>query len=145
MLFPAVLVLTCSLLGTVAARVVYTIPRHGTSLSINMSATTDAPTPLSMINHAYFNLKGAGAGDVLDHVLQLNAASYTPAAEGQLVPSGAVVPVAGSMYDFRRPKPIRQDILRANGGATRSARPLHCIWTAETCLVLPRRLAVVAC
>jgi hypothetical protein len=48
----AVLFLVCSLPGTVAARVVYSIPRHGASLSINMSATTDKPTPLSMINHA---------------------------------------------------------------------------------------------
>jgi aldose 1-epimerase len=101
------------------ARVVYSIPRHGSWLSINMSATTDKPTPLSMVNHAYFNLKGAGAGDVLDHVLQLNAAYYTPAAEGQLVPTGAVVPVSGSAYDFRRAKPIRRDTMRANGGATR--------------------------
>jgi hypothetical protein len=52
-------------------------------------------------------------------VLTLSAAHYTPAAEGQLVRTGAVVHVQGSAYDFRRPKPIRQDIMRANGGATK--------------------------
>jgi aldose 1-epimerase len=114
-----VLLLLCSFPGTVAAKVVYTIPAAGRSLSINMSATSDKPTPISIINHAYFNLKGAGNGDILDHWLQLSAHYYTPAAEGQLVPSGEVAAVAGGPYDFTRAKPIRQDLMRANGGGTR--------------------------
>jgi aldose 1-epimerase len=105
--------------GTVQARVVYSLPPSGASLSINMSATTDKPTPLSIINHAYFNLKGAGNGDILDHFMQINAQHYTPAAEGQLVPSGVLAPVKGGPYDFSRPKPIRRDLMRANGGAAR--------------------------
>lgn len=111
--------LLCSFPGTVAAKVVYSIPAAGSSLAINLSATSDKATPLSIINHAYFNLKGAGNGDILDHIVQLSAHHYTPAAEGTLVPSGMVAPVAGSPYDFTKPKSVRQDLLRANGGAIR--------------------------
>ncbi|WIA15817.1 hypothetical protein OEZ85_012572 [Tetradesmus obliquus] len=105
--------------GTVTAKVVYSIPAKGSALAINMSATSDKATPLNIINHAYFNLKGAGNGDILDHVVQLSARYYTPAADEALIPSGVVAPVAGSPYDFTRPKAIRRDLMRANGGAIR--------------------------
>jgi aldose 1-epimerase len=55
----------------VQAKVVYSIPADGSDLSIVQSATTDKATPINMLNHAYFNLKGLGNGDILDHVVQV--------------------------------------------------------------------------
>lgn len=50
---------------------VYSIPESGLDLDISMSATTDKATPLNMLNHNYFNLKGSGNGDILDHIVQV--------------------------------------------------------------------------
>lgn len=50
---------------------VYSIPADGMDLNITQSATTDKATPINMLNHAYFNLKGTGNGDILDHVVQV--------------------------------------------------------------------------
>lgn len=59
--------------GTVEAKVVYSIPADGMDLNITQSATTDKATPINMLNHAYFNLKGTGSGDVLDHIVQVSS------------------------------------------------------------------------
>jgi aldose 1-epimerase len=56
----------------VQAKVVFSIPADGSDLSIVQSATTDKATPINMLNHAYFNLKGSGNGDILDHVVQVS-------------------------------------------------------------------------
>lgn len=57
-----------------AARVVYTIPETGAGLNISISASVSvAATPLNVINHAYWNLKGAGNGNILDHTVQFSA------------------------------------------------------------------------
>lgn len=62
----------CRYPGTVNAKVVYSIPADGMDLNITMTATTDKTTPINMLNHNYFNLKGTGNGDILDHVVQVN-------------------------------------------------------------------------
>lgn len=53
------------------AKVVYSIPADSMDLDIAMSATTDKATPINMLNHNYFNLKGSGNGDILDHIVQV--------------------------------------------------------------------------
>ena len=73
-------------------------------LSITMEATTDAPTVVNLVNHAYFNLKGAG--DVLDHEMTVAADHYTPVGPG-LIPTGELAPVAGTPFDFRTPRSLR--------------------------------------
>jgi aldose 1-epimerase len=57
----------------------YSIPESGTFLNITMNATVSKPTILNIINHNYFNLKGAGKGTILDHVIQMPSLFYTPA------------------------------------------------------------------
>ncbi len=74
-------------------------------LVINYSATTDKTTICNLTNHSYFNLHGAGNGDVLDHVLYLNADAITPV-DSTLIPTGEILPVAGTPFDFKTPTAI---------------------------------------
>ncbi|MCA9126509.1 MAG: galactose mutarotase [Planctomycetales bacterium] len=68
-------------------------------LSYTFRATTDQPTVINMTNHAYWNLAGAAAGDVLKHQLQLECSHYLEVDE-TLIPSGRLVDVAGTPLDF---------------------------------------------
>lgn len=92
--------------GTVAARVTYRIDR---GLEIEMQATTDAPTVVSLANHAYFNLAGQGAGDVLGQELQIEAGFYLPV-DDQLIPTGEIRAVEGTPFDFHQTRPIGQSL-----------------------------------
>ncbi|HEX9164493.1 MAG TPA: aldose epimerase family protein [Gemmatimonadales bacterium] len=82
------------------------------ALIIDYEATTDRPTPVNLTNHAWFNL--AGAGDILGHVLWLAADGYTPT-DADLIPTGEVLPVAGTPLDFSRPVAIGARIVELGG------------------------------
>jgi aldose 1-epimerase len=92
--------------GTVQATTTYTLT-NADELRIEMEAKTDKPTPLNMVNHAYWNLS-AGPGDIKDEVLTLYADKYTPG----LPPDGKVVPVAGTPWDFTKGKRLGQDLFK---------------------------------
>ncbi|NRA99453.1 MAG: galactose mutarotase [Rhodobacteraceae bacterium] len=70
---------------------------EGRRVTIEMSAECDAPTPVNIVNHAYFNL--GGHGTVHEHHLALYAAHYLPSRK-DLLPTGDILPVAGTLYDF---------------------------------------------
>jgi galactose mutarotase-like enzyme len=88
--------------GTLVARVTYALTPHD-ELVVDYEATSDKPTPVNLSQHTYWNLHGGG--DVLDHVLTLNAAAFTPV-DSTLIPTGELAPVAGTPFDFRAPTPI---------------------------------------
>ncbi len=70
-------------------------------VKIHYEATTDKPTVIGLCNHSYFNLKGAGNGDIRDHYLQLNADFHTEL-DQDTCPNGEVLSVDNSPYDFRK-------------------------------------------
>lgn len=90
--------------GTLAVVVTYWLTAAD-ELWIDYEATTDAPTPVNLTHHSYFNLAGHAAGDILNHEVQLHAECFTPV-DGSLIPTGGLRPVAGTPFDFRRPTTI---------------------------------------
>lgn len=90
--------------GNLHATVRYVLSDDG-ALAITYKATADKETPVNLTNHAYFNLSGAGAPTILDHVLMIDADSYTPTDDG-LIPTGEIKSLEGSPLDFRKPTAI---------------------------------------
>lgn len=84
------------------------------SLVIQYEAQTDRDTVVNLTNHSYFNLNGAGNGNVHHHLLQIAADQYTPTGSDGY-PTGEMAKVDGTAMDFRTPKPIGRDI-RLFGG-----------------------------
>lgn len=97
--------------GAVRASVEYAL--EGDAFRVEMTATTDAPTLVNLAHHTYWNL--AGGGTILDHRLTIDAEGYTPVDDG-LIPTGEIAPVAGTPFDFRRPKRIGDDLAKVPGG-----------------------------
>ncbi|WP_404341773.1 aldose epimerase family protein [Pseudoalteromonas mariniglutinosa] len=92
--------------GTLTTEVTYTLTNNNT-LDMQFVATTDKPTIINMTQHSYFNL--AGKGDILDHQMQINSNAITPVDSG-LIPTGELMQVAGTAFDFRTAKAIGKDI-----------------------------------
>jgi len=90
--------------GTVKVSMVYHLSTDN-QLIISYKATTDKPTHINLTNHSQFNLKGAGNGTILNHVLTLNASKITPV-DSLLIPTGELASVKGTPFDFSVPTPI---------------------------------------
>ena len=89
--------------GTVEFTATYRL--EGKALSLELAAMPDRPTPISLVQHQYFNL---GTTDtVLDHRFQLEGHAYTEVSPN-LIPTGAILPVAGTKWDLRRPRTLRE-------------------------------------
>ncbi len=93
--------------GEVHAEAKFTVTEDN-RMVIEYSAVTDKATPINMTNHWYFNMNGQASGDVLGHTLQLISEQITETDSG-LVPTGKLLSVEGTPYDFRTPKVIGTD------------------------------------
>lgn len=105
--------------GALDVEVTYRLDANG-GLALEYAATADRATVVSLTSHAYWNLRDGGAGsDVLGHEVEIRAARVLDIGEG-LIPTGELLPVAGTPFDFSAPAPLgaRLDAapLRATGG-----------------------------
>ena len=106
--------------GTLRARVTYTLT-DANSLIVEYVASANAPTPVNLTQHSYFNLRGDGNGDILGHEIQLAASRFT-AVDETLLPTGELREVRGTPLDFRTSRDIggrideSDDQLRYPGG-----------------------------
>jgi len=94
--------------GTVTASVTY-IWTDNNEIIMDYVCTTDKKTVVNITNHAYFNLHGAGNGDILDHELTMKASAFTPV-DSFMIPTGEIRPVAGTPFDFTTPHTIGERI-----------------------------------
>ncbi len=95
--------------GAVNAAVTYFLDDAG-SLRIEFDATTNKPTIINMTNHALFNMAGEGAKEgAMGNVLTVPASHYTPVNEN-LIPTGELRAVEGSVFDFRAGKPLHDGL-----------------------------------
>ena len=92
--------------GNLTVRVTFTL-NDGNALSIRYDADTDKDTLVNLTNHSYFNLNGGGS--ILEHRLQVNAERFCENDDGCL-PTGRLLDVEGTPFDFRAEKPIGRDI-----------------------------------
>ncbi|RYX83060.1 galactose mutarotase [bacterium] len=94
--------------GNLNTRVTYQLT-NSNELKIEYYGTADKATPFNPTHHSYFNLKGAGNGDILGHILKLNASRMTPV-DSTLIPTGVLQSVKGTPFDFTRPHRIGERI-----------------------------------
>ncbi len=97
--------------------------RH--ELDLTFEARADAPTPVNLAHHGYWNLAGEGSGTVDDHLLTVRAEAYLPVDDEHL-PTGELRPVAGSPFDLRAATRLA-DVLRADDAQVAGAKGIdHC-------------------
>jgi aldose 1-epimerase len=107
--------------GTLKVTAAFTLNERD-ELSIEYRATTDQPTLVNISGHSYFNLGGeAGATDVLNHRLTLNADAFTPI-DATLIPTGERRRVESTPFDFRTPTRIGRMIRDGRDEQIRFAR-----------------------
>ena len=96
--------------GNLTVKATYTVTEDN-ALKVKFKATTDQDTVLNLTHHSYFNLRGSG--DILDHVVTINADKFTPV-DSTLIPTGELRPVKGTPFDFTAPTAIGARINNTN-------------------------------
>ncbi|GJN31637.1 hypothetical protein PR202_gn00069 [Eleusine coracana subsp. coracana] len=88
------------------------------SYSVTMYARpVDKPTPVNLAQHTYWNLRGHGSGaTILNHAVRIVASAVTPVTPGDLIPTGKIMPVVDTPFDFREPAAVGSRIEKVKGG-----------------------------
>jgi aldose 1-epimerase len=94
--------------GTMNVEVIYRWTDRN-EIIMDYTCSTDKKTVLNITNHAYFNLNGAGNGDILDHELVIKASAFTPV-DSVMIPTGEIRQVTGTPFDFTTPHTIGERI-----------------------------------
>ncbi|MDR2535476.1 MAG: galactose mutarotase [Treponema sp.] len=100
--------------GNLKAAVCYGLNKSNQVIA-NYEAKVDAPCPVNLTNHGYFNLAGEGKGGILSHEVTIHGSSYLPV-DKNLIPTGQIQPVQHTPFDFRTRKPIARDFDAVAGG-----------------------------
>lgn len=90
--------------GTLKAKQVFTLTPEN-EIIMEFFAETDKTTIINLTNHTYLNLKGEGNGDILDHIVEINAKNYTPV-DTSWIPTGEIASVEGTPFDFTSPTKV---------------------------------------
>lgn len=95
--------------GNKTVRVKYTLTDED-ELRLDYEVTTDEYTHINITNHTYFNLRGEGNGDILDHILVIDADKSTPVLDASMIPTGEIADIRGTGLDFTSPRRIGEFI-----------------------------------
>ena len=109
--------------GTLSVTVTYTLADASDELTIDFAADADAPTACNLTNHVFFNL--AGQGSILNHQVTLRADQLVPVSPA-LIPTGELMDVSGTPFDFRHPRAIGERIGAPHDQLRRARGYDHC-------------------
>ena len=129
--------------GRLTIEVRYRLMRATDEVRIEYHATTTAPTVVNLTNHMFFNLAGAGSGDIRAHRLTLLAARYAQT-DARKIPTGRLLPVTATVLDFLRPHAIGEDVTSNDPLLAPSKGFDHSYVSADRPSIAPRPIAVVS-
>jgi len=129
--------------GTLTVTATYAL-NEANELSVDYRATTDRTTIVNLSNHAYWNLAGEGSAEgAMGHLLTLPADDYSPT-DSTAIPTGEFRPVAGTVFDFRKPTPVGARVRDASDRQIVYGRGYDHNWVvARSLAATPRLLARV--
>jgi aldose 1-epimerase len=128
--------------GTLAVEVLYSL--DDAAFRIDLAARSDAPTVVNLTSHAYFNLAGERAGDILDHEITVDANAFTPV-DGTLIPTGEVRDVSGTAFDLRTPAVLGDQLARNDPQLVLAGGFDHNFVLRGGVTAAPRSVARLAC
>ena len=98
--------------GNLQVKVTYTLDNND-ELGVKYEAETDKKTIINLTQHSYFNLSGDFSKNILDHEITIKADSFLPV-DSTLIPTGEIISVEGTPFDFREAKTVGEDISMSN-------------------------------